>query len=98
LAESVTLEELAKKIGAGKLSQVLLPVQLLVGNWPYLQLDENKLADVRHGKKIKIPEMAGGWVRVLNSGNRLCAVGIVETVDQENWLKPKKVFGMDGLS
>ncbi len=94
IAQSHGWEEIEKKMKEGTLSGMLLPSSLLAQHLPAITLEEKDLADFCQGKKIQPKSPAAGIFRVLNSLNQLCA--IAESTD-EGLVKPKKVFGVEGL-
>ena len=95
IAQSHGWEEVEKKMKEGNLSGMLLPSSLLVQHLPVVTLEEKDLADLCQGKKIQLPNPVTGIFSVLNGLNQLCA--IAESTD-DGLLKPKKVFGVEGLN
>ncbi len=94
IARSHSWEEIEKKMKEGDLSGMLLPSSLLVQHLPAVSLEEKDLMDLCQGKKIQFSGKRQGPMRVLNSQSHLCA--IAEPAD-EGLLKPRKVFGVEGL-
>lgn len=86
LRDAVALE------GVG--SDKLFPPSSLLGNMAKVELDEQRISDLRQGKTVQVPSLPAGMVQVLNGGKRLCAIA---EVLPEGPLKPKKVFGPEGL-
>ncbi len=95
IAQSHGWEDIEKKMKQGDLSGMLLPSSLLVGHLPAVTLGEEDLAGLCQGRKIQSPNQAEGVFRVLNGASRLCA--IAESTG-EGLLKPRKVFGVEGLN
>lgn len=101
LAQSASLEKIQKAAEEKSFSEVLFPSSLLVGHLPEVSLDEAKMAAVCQGKSIDLngdgivsdSKSPSGLVRILNSAGRLCAIGRREGLI----LKPKKVFGIEGI-
>ncbi|HXL74068.1 MAG TPA: tRNA pseudouridine(55) synthase TruB, partial [bacterium] len=61
---------------------------------PEIQLEENQLRALCLGQKLKSDRPEMGIARVMNAQGRLCA--IVENLP-EGILKPRKVFGLEGM-
>ncbi|HJT23461.1 MAG TPA: tRNA pseudouridine(55) synthase TruB [bacterium] len=95
LAESLTLAEVKKGVEAGNLSGMLLPASRLVSHLPQVQLKGKVLENLCQGRAM---DTAGGTplglYRVINEQGRLSAVA---EASPEGLLKPKKVFGMEGI-
>jgi len=98
LEESISLEKLSQAVERGELPRLLLPVQTLVRDWPCIKFAEGELRDICNGKKVRVQEKGEGWIRALSPLNKLSAVGMVESLEEESWFQPKKVFGMEGFS
>jgi tRNA pseudouridine55 synthase len=94
LRNSLTLEGIKKSVEAQNLSGMLLPASLLVDHLREIRLEEDQLKALCLGQKLKSGEMELGIVRVMNAQGRLCA--IAENLP-EGILKPRKVFGWEGL-
>ncbi len=94
LQDAVTLEEIKKNIEAQNLSGMLLASSLLVQHLPEIQLEEAQLKALCLGQKLKSDRPKMGISRVMNAQGRLCA--IVENLP-EGILKPRKVFGLEGI-
>ena len=94
IAQSQTLEQVKLKVEVGDFSGLLLPPSLLVQHLPKVELDDKYIGELCLGKKINLPVRAPGIYRVLRGDGRLCVIG--ETLDGLE-LKPKKVFGVEGL-
>jgi len=94
LENSFTLEEIKKNIEAQNLSGMLLASSLLVQHLPEVQLEGAQLTALCLGQKLKSDRPEIGISRVMNAQGRLCA--IVENLP-EGILKPRKVFGLEGM-
>jgi tRNA pseudouridine55 synthase len=94
LQNSLTLEEIKKNVEAQNLSGMLLPASLLVAHLPEILLDEKELTSLCLGQKLKSERIERGIARIMNYQGRLCAV--VENLP-EGILKPRKVFGLEGI-
>lgn len=94
LADALTLEEIKKRMEAGDLSGMLLPSSRLAGELPEMKLDGKDLALLCQGQALKHPVPLAGLCRVVNGEGRLSAIAEVAA---EGLLKPKKVFGVEGL-
>ena len=94
LQDAVALEEIKKNVEAQNLSGMLLASTLLVKHLPEIQLEENQLRALCLGQKLKSDRPEMGIARVMNAQGRLCA--IVENLP-EGILKPRKVFGLEGM-
>jgi tRNA pseudouridine55 synthase len=94
LKDTLTLDEIRKRVETQNLSGLLLPASLLVKHLPAIELEEAQLKALCLGQKLKSNSTIKGIVRVMNSRGRLCAMA--ETLP-EGLLKPRKVFGMEGV-
>ena len=94
IAQALGLEDVKKKMEEGSLSDMLLPSSLLVGHLPQVILEQKALEILCHGVVQSVKGLLSGPVRVLNDQGRLCAIGEVESPEE---LKPRKVFGVEGL-
>ena len=94
LKNALSLEEIKKNVEAQNLSGMLLPSSLLVKHLPEIQLEESQLTALCLGQKLKSDRSEMGIARVMNAQGRLCA--IVENLP-EGILKPRKVFGLEGM-
>jgi tRNA pseudouridine55 synthase len=94
LENSVSLYEIKKNVEAQNLSGMLLPSSLLAKHLPEIHLEESQLAALCLGQKLKSDRPELGTARVMNAQGRLCA--IVENMP-EGILKPRKVFGLEGM-
>ena len=94
LENSVSLDEIKKNVEAQNLSGMLLPSSLLAKHLPEIHLEESQLAALCLGQKLKSDRPELGTARVMNAQGRLCA--IVENMP-EGILKPRKVFGLEGM-
>jgi tRNA pseudouridine55 synthase len=94
LQNAFTLEEIKKNVEAQNLSVMLLAASLLVKHLPEIELEENRLTALCLGQKLKDDRSEKGLGRVMNAQGRLCA--IVENLP-EGILKPRKVFGLEGI-
>jgi len=94
LENSISLDEIKKNVEAQNLSGMLLPSSLLVKHLPEIRLEDSQLAALCLGQKLKSERPELGIARVMNAQGRLCA--IVENM-AEGILKPRKVFGLEGM-
>lgn len=94
LKDALDLEEVKKRVERGGLSDGLLPSSRLVGHLSEIKPEEKALRDLVQGKSLGGQTAPAGLYRILNGAGFLSAVGEV-TADGQ--LKPKKVFGMDGI-
>ncbi|HTA76832.1 MAG TPA: tRNA pseudouridine(55) synthase TruB [bacterium] len=94
LANSISLDEIKKNVEAQNLSGMLLAPSLLVAHLAEIHLDESQLTALCLGQKLKSDRPELGIARVMNARGRLCA--IVENMP-EGILKPRKVFGIEGM-
>ncbi len=93
LSNAIALEEIQKKVEAGDLSGMLLPSSRLAAHLPALELEEQQLTAICLGQKLNWEKAPAGPMRLMNAQGRLCAIGEWE----EGLLKPKKVFGLEGM-
>jgi tRNA pseudouridine55 synthase len=93
IRQSQTLEQIKLKVETGDFG-FLLPPSLLAEHLPKIALDEKNIFDLCQGKKRKMALPDAGYYRVINQAGRLCAIG--EALDLTE-LKPKKVFGVEGI-
>jgi tRNA pseudouridine55 synthase len=94
LKNSFTLEDIKKNVEAQNLSGMLLAPSLLAKHLPEIRLEEVQLTALCLGQKIKSERSEMGLARVMNAQGRLCV--IVENLP-EGILKPRKVFGLEGM-
>jgi tRNA pseudouridine55 synthase len=94
LKDSVTMEDLKKRMEESSISGMLLPSSLLVSHLPEVRLEESLLVSFCQGKAVKTSRALSGPVRVLSPQGRLCAMG--EGLEDQ-LLKPRKVFGVEGI-
>jgi tRNA pseudouridine55 synthase len=87
-------ENLKKKMEEGRLSDILFPSSALVQHLPEIRLEGRMLDDLCKGKKMNMPALASGFYRVLNPKGQLSVIG---DVSSEGELRPKKVFGSEGI-
>lgn len=98
LPEALTLDALEgrvkKKVEGGDLSGMLLPASRLVAHLPQVGLKGNDLESLCQGRILESESGVSGLCRVMNEQGRLSA--IAEAL-AEGQLKPKKVFGVEGI-
>ncbi len=94
IGDALTLEEVKKKAAGGDLSDMLLPASKLVNHLPAVKMDYDTLAALCRGQSVQAPVSAVGLYRVMNGQDRLSAVAEVSGKER---IKPRKVFGMEGL-
>jgi tRNA pseudouridine55 synthase len=93
LGNSLSLEDIQKRVEAKNLSGMLLPSALLAAHLPEVLLNETQLSALCLGQKLPWEKAFQGPSRVVNSHGKLCAM--VEW--EEGLLKPRKVFGLEGM-
>jgi tRNA pseudouridine55 synthase len=93
IGNALTLEEIQKRVEGKDLSGMLLPSDLLAAHLPEVLLNESQLVALCLGQKLPWEKSFSGPSRVLNPKGKLCAM--VEW--EEGLLKPRKVFGLEGL-
>jgi tRNA pseudouridine55 synthase len=108
LKDALKLEEVKIKVEEGRLSDMLLPGSLLVEHLPKVKLAGKALAELCQGKLtegLQMPEgLAGGGPSAAQGPRGLCRIlneqgflsAIAET-QADGKLKPKKVFGVEGI-
>jgi tRNA pseudouridine55 synthase len=94
LKDSVTLEELAKKAEGEGLPALLFPSSLLAERLPQVELEGTTLEELCLGKTVLVSELPKGLYRVKNKEGLLSAIAEVQ---EAGGLKPKKVFGKEGI-
>lgn len=99
-SKALTMDELKKEMESENLLTRLLRPGLLVGHLPEMRLEDDEIASICQGRPIEVDlvgndRISTGPLRVLNSENRLCAIG--EVSNEGRLLKPKKVFGLSGI-
>jgi tRNA pseudouridine55 synthase len=97
LKNSVSIEELKKRIEEGNLSGLLRSSQSLVEKMPAITLSLESLEGFCQGRAVLAPGMGAGLFRVLNVLGRLVGIGQADESTPPETLKPKKVFGLDGI-
>ena len=96
LKDSLSMEELKKRIEEGNLSGLLLPSGTLLGEMPALTLDDESLAGFCQGRAVKAPGLGAALFQVLNARGRLAGIGAADGSDP-GMIKPQKVFGPEGI-
>ena len=94
LRDSLSMEEIQKKVEVGDLSGMLLSSGLLAQHLPSVNPGEKELADLCQGVKIKFELPEPGLYRVMRGQDQLCAIA---EFTGDGLLKPKKVFGVEGI-
>ena len=97
LKNSISIEELKKRIEEGNLSGLLRPSQSLVEKMPSFILSPESLEGFCQGRAVSAPGMRAGLFRVLNVLGRMVGIGEADESTPPETLKPKKVFGLDGI-
>jgi tRNA pseudouridine55 synthase len=95
IQEAITLEELKNKAEKGDLGTMLLSPVLLVKDFPEIQLEGESLEGFCHGLEVQNSTGLTGLVKIMNPQGFLCAIG--EASGAGGVLKPKKVFGKEGI-
>ena len=94
LSNATQLEELKKLVKDEKVSDILLPSSLLAGHLPLLEIGEKDLQGFCQGQKLEGATSPGRNLPVLNPEGRLSAIA---EITAEGKIKPKKVFGREGM-
>ncbi len=97
LADAVTLGELQTLKDAGRLSEVVIPVDAVFADYPALHVRSEFYKLVDNGNSV-FPNQtveqkryaAGEWVRIYKEDNRF--VGIYAYEPERKWYKPVKMF------
>jgi tRNA pseudouridine55 synthase len=97
LKNSISIEELKKRIEEGNLSGLLRPSQSLVEQMPAITLSPGSLEGFCRGRAVPAPGIEPGFFRVLNLSGRMTGIGEADESTPPETLKPKKVFGLDGI-
>lgn len=92
LADSVTLDELARAARLGYLARLLYPIDAAVSDWPVLLLDDDAASQIRQGRAwAGPPGSPGEWARaVAPRSGRLVAL-LEHGATDAGW-QPRKVF------
>ncbi len=93
LRDALNLDEIKQKARNNTLSDVLSPPSLLVQHLPEFILEGKDLSDFCRGRELSFSCLPG-FYRILNRHGLLCAIGVVRNDER---LKPKKVFGEEGI-
>ncbi len=93
LENALTPEDVIKKEAAGGILEVMLPPSLLVKDLPEMILNGKDLVKFCQGISYSVPCPPGTY-RILNRRGMLCAIGEAQNEDH---LKPRKVFGEEGI-
>ncbi len=93
LSQAVSMAELERAGESGEVKTPLQPSSTLVSHLPGITLSPEVLKPLCQGQPQRVPESPTGVLRVLNSEGRLCAMA--ESLDE--WIKPQKVFGLEGI-
>ncbi|MBF0157827.1 MAG: tRNA pseudouridine(55) synthase TruB [Magnetococcales bacterium] len=97
LSEAVRLSELATKVAAGRLDDVLFPVDRVLAGIPALRLRAQAWRKVENGQSIWVEAegLAGGPVRLMTPEGQFCAYGVLgDKVDLlgRRSVKPRRLF------
>jgi tRNA pseudouridine55 synthase len=95
IQEAFTLEELKSRVEKDDLAQVLLSPALLARDFPEVRLEGESLEAFCHGLEVQNPTGLAGPVKIMNPQGFLCAIG--EASGPSGVLKPRKVFGKEGI-
>jgi tRNA pseudouridine55 synthase len=95
IQKAFTLEDLKNHAEKGILQQMLLPPSLLAGGFPEMQLEGEALEAFCQGMEVQNPAGLEGPVKIMNQQGCLCAIG--EASGAGGVLKPRKVFGKEGI-
>jgi tRNA pseudouridine55 synthase len=94
IEQSIPLKELEKALERGQGAELLRPPSDLVSHLPAVTLPKESLKPLCQGLVQKMALAPSEWLRVLNLEGRLCAIAGA----REDQIRPKKVFGLDGIA
>jgi tRNA pseudouridine55 synthase len=95
IQEAYTLDDLKNQTEKGTLGPMLLSPALLVKDFPEIKLEGESLEAFCQGMEVQNPAGLEGPVKVINPHDCLCAIG--EASGAGGVVKPRKVFGKEGI-
>jgi tRNA pseudouridine55 synthase len=94
LEGALTPEELKNKVKEGRVSDTLIPPDRLVLHLPELKMEGDLLQGLCSGQKLEGLGYPPGLFRVVNGQG---ALSVIAEVVEGGVLRPRKVFGVEGL-
>jgi tRNA pseudouridine55 synthase len=92
LSEALTWDKFEKALQSGR--SPVQPALRLVDHFARLDLTEKQAEDILHGRALEAPAgFREGFVVLLNPAGKIAAIAESE----EGFLKPRKVFGAEGI-
>jgi tRNA pseudouridine55 synthase len=85
----ISLDEVQQAVERGRGTDLLLPVDAALADWPVVNLDDEASERFRHGNPVPANGPSDTRVRVYGPGNRLLGLGESGT---DHLVYPKKVF------
>ena len=95
IQDAISLEEFKIRVEKGGMEPMLLPAADLVRSFPEIRLGDEALGVFCHGLEIQNPSGFMGLVKIMNEQGFLCAIG--EASEASGTIKPRKVFGKEGI-
>ncbi|MBF0153550.1 MAG: tRNA pseudouridine(55) synthase TruB [Magnetococcales bacterium] len=97
MQESVTLDQLTRKVVEGGLHDTLFPVDRVLDDIPVLRLRADAWHRIQNGQAVRVPTATGqvGPVRLLTPEGRFGAIGhLDEASDGQDWrqCRPQRLF------
>ncbi|HEY61359.1 MAG TPA: tRNA pseudouridine(55) synthase TruB [Anaerolineae bacterium] len=90
LRDAIPLRQLQDSFIAGDWYKYLIPAAEALGDWPMVELDNDMVDFVRHGRRIPAEPGSPSLVRGISEQGDL--VALLEFVEEDTEWQPKKVF------
>lgn len=98
LADSVSLDEVARAVRLGYVDRLLYPIEIAVADWPAAFLPSEEIAALRNGQIWRGPPAVSGTnARAYAAQTGRLAALLVYQEDPPGW-HPSKVFPEDGIA
>ncbi|MGI6296411.1 MAG: tRNA pseudouridine(55) synthase TruB [Armatimonadota bacterium] len=93
LDSAVSIPDMERAYEDGSLSSLVISANEALSYMPAIEIDDRNANRIRHGLSfVTDASLAeGSTVRIVSNG-ALLAIGIVERVDTDIWVRPRKVF------
>jgi tRNA pseudouridine55 synthase len=87
--DMISLEALENAVEAGKLEQILQPVDAGLVHWQWLELDAESAIRFSHGNPVETDSDKAGLIRVRDAAGKLLGIG---EMTAQKLLKPRRIM------
>jgi len=87
--DMISLEALENAVQAGKLEQILQPVDAGLVHWQWLELDAESAIRFSHGNPVETDSDKAGLIRVRDAAGKLLGIG---EMTAQKLLKPRRIM------